>query len=122
MRCKWRLTTRGMLGYAEKNINGNVRRIASVTEIMDKIMKECDFGLLAVVTVAGKLAFKEAYRGSVVDDVNAKAMVPMKTVEIQDEFRLECSLLMPCHRAPGGDQLFSVPLACAMDTKVSQRI
>ncbi len=71
-----KLTTRGRLGNAEKNISGKIRMTARTTEMIDKIMKECDLELLAVVTAVGRLAFKEAYRGSVVDDVNVKAMVP----------------------------------------------
>lgn len=100
-------SVRSRPGREAKIISGNVRRTATTTEISERGINECDIGLLAVVT-EGMPAFKEAYRGSVVDDVNAKAMV-----------------VIPCQREPILVQpgfVFRVPLCCAIATSVSQRM
>lgn len=100
-------SVRSWPGKEAKIISGNVRRAAMATEISERGINECDIGLLAVVT-EGMPAFKEAYRGRVVDDVNAKAMV-----------------VIPCQREPILVQpgfVFNVPLCCVIATSMNQRM
>lgn len=65
------------LGEAEKNRSGRVNATATATDIMDRVLKERDVDLLAVV-IGGVPAFKEEYRESVEYDVNVKAIVAIR--------------------------------------------
>lgn len=71
----------GVFGREEKNVSGRMRGTATDTDRTDRALKERPLGILAVVTGCVD-PFNEAYRGSVDDDVNAKAVVAVWKVMV----------------------------------------
>lgn len=68
------LTVSRTFREAAKKRSGRVDATATATERIDRVLKERDVDLLAVV-IGGVPAFKEEYRESVQYDVKVKAIV-----------------------------------------------